>query len=190
MIGNIAAGLYGVGVTPSTNSYESIATVSVGAGGSSTISFTSIPSTYKHLQIRTMSRVTGAGSGAQDSYIYFNSDTTDSNYYSHQLYGTGSSAGAGGGNSSGNGGIISQTNGGTGSVFGVGIMDILDYATANKNRVCRTLGGVDSNSTNGFIELTSVLWNNTAAITSITIKPTSGTDFMQYSSFALYGIKD
>ena len=72
------------------SSYESVATVTVGAGGSSSISFTSIPSTYKHLQLR----ISGLA-GAADAYLYLNSDTTNSNYYMHSLYGNGSSAQAG-----------------------------------------------------------------------------------------------
>jgi hypothetical protein len=189
MIGNISAGLYGVGVTPSTNSYESIATVTVGAA-QSTIEFTSIPSTYKHLQIRAISRTTRATAGADDTYIYFNNDTTNSNYYSHQLYGTGSSAGAGSSADPSNGGIVSQGNNGPASVFGVGIVDILDYGSTTKYKTTRSLGGVDSNSTYGFIELTSVLWKNTDAVTSIKLQSTGAANFMTYSSFALYGIKD
>ena len=41
-------------------SFESIATVTVGAGGQSTVSFSSISQTYAHLQLRFMARVTGA----------------------------------------------------------------------------------------------------------------------------------
>ena len=45
-----------------TGSYESIATVTVGSGGSSYIEFTSIPGTYTHLQIRGILRNTGSSS--------------------------------------------------------------------------------------------------------------------------------
>jgi len=48
VIGAITAGLYAGGVPPVTNSYESIATVTVGSGGASSASFSSIPSTFKH----------------------------------------------------------------------------------------------------------------------------------------------
>lgn len=37
--------------SPSTD-YDSIATTTVGAGGAASITFSSIPSTYQHLQIR------------------------------------------------------------------------------------------------------------------------------------------
>jgi hypothetical protein len=39
------------------------------------------------------------------------------------------------------------------------------------------------------LNLTASLWSNTAAITSITVLPTTGTSFNQYSTATLYGIK-
>jgi hypothetical protein len=174
-----------------TGSYDALATYTVPSGGISQIEFAGIPTggQYTHLQIRAISRTTRATAGADDTYIYFNNDTTNANYYSHQLYGTGASAGAGASAEPSNGGIVSQGNNGTANVFGVGIVDVLDFANINKYKVCRSLGGVDSNSTNGFIELTSVLWKNTSAINSIILKSTGGANFMQYSQFALYGVK-
>ena len=60
-----------------SNSYESIATVTVGAGGSSSISFTSIPSTYKHLQLRGIINSTKSGaSGADSLELTMNNDAT------------------------------------------------------------------------------------------------------------------
>ncbi len=64
------------------NSYESIATVNVGSSGSSFVEFTSIPSTYKHLQIRANSRYTGYQNSGAAVYLQFNGDT-GSNYSLH-----------------------------------------------------------------------------------------------------------
>jgi len=75
--------------------------------------------------------------------------------------------------------------GSTTSGFG-GVTDILDYASTNKNKTVRTLGGFDANGS-GYVNLTSNLWSNTAAINTITINAV-GT-FNQYSQFSLYGIK-
>jgi hypothetical protein len=189
MIGNIAAGLYGVGVAPSTNSYESISTTTVGAGGSATVSFTSIPSTYKHLQIRILSRTDRASSAGDGGLLTFNSDT-GTNYAYHYIQGDGASATAGG--TASNNSIIfprsasaTQTSG----IFGVGIIDILDYTNTNKYKTVRTLGGNDANGS-GIVAIFSGLWMNTAAITSITLDQQNGPNWVQYSSFALYGIKD
>jgi hypothetical protein len=167
-------------------SYESIATVTVGSGGSSSISFTSIPATYTHLQIRGIARLTGAYS-FEEYAITINSDT-GSNYAYHYLQGTGSAVSASGGASVGAGKSGSWVGGTslTASVFGTIIFDILDYANTNKYKTLRMLGGVDSNGS-GYVGIASSLWQNTNAITAITLDVPS--DFAQYSQFALYGIK-
>lgn len=171
------------------NSYESIATATVGSGGSSSISFSSIPSTYKHLQVRGFARDDRAA--VYDNLVMqFNSDTTTTNYTSHLLQGNGSSAsasnfvqniaGAGVGNVLADGSVNA-------SIFGAFVIDILDYANTNKYKTTRMIGGVDNNGS-GVVGLTSGLWSNTAAISTILIKGLNG-NLQQYSHFALYGIK-
>ena len=177
------------------NSYESIATVTVGAGGSSSISFTSIPSTYKHLQVRYLTRTNRANIiDALD--MQFNSDSTSSNYVRHCLEGTGSAVSSGAGYpQSGNypfwiGYVPGSTM--TGSVFGVGVIDILDYANTNKYKTSRILSGYDGNSASSSwaeITLFSHLWMSTSAVSTLTITSSLGTALSQYSQFALYGIK-
>ena len=175
-----------------TNSYESIATVTVGSGGSSAITFSSIPSTYKHLQIRAIaSSVQGLDRGGTYIYARFNSDT-GTNYSWHQLKGNNSTAAAGGGaNEDAIYGSDTLYSGGVANVFGAMVMDILDYANTSKYKTVRILSGFDSNSAstgNTSIGLNSGLWRNTAAISTITI-PNNGFNFAQNSQFALYGIK-
>jgi hypothetical protein len=185
MIGNIAAGLYGVGVTPSTNSYESIATVTVGSGGTSNIEFTSIGSGYKHLQIRYIAMFTD---GAAEFEIAFNSDTTAGNYARHYLYGDGSSAGAGASTGSNTRSIL-YTRNSSSTTPAASVVDVLDYGSTSKNKTLRALIGGDYNGS-GAVALNSLLWMNSSnAITSIKLQPTAGT-IREYSSFALYGIKD
>jgi hypothetical protein len=75
------------------------------------------------------------------------------------------------------------------SIFGVTILDILDYANTNKYKTTRNLAGVDSNDTNGKISFESGSWRSTSAVSTITLISGTGSDFLQYSSFALYGIK-
>lgn len=161
----------------STNSYESIATTTVGSGGSSTITFSSIPSTYKHLQIRAIVLTTAGGINIQ-----YNSDT-GSNYTYHQLYGTGTSALANAGTSQ-TAGYIGYNNA-AGSYPTAIVCDILDYRDTNKYTTHRSLAGTDVNGSGGALTFFSGLWLNTAAVTTIDIKGT----FAQYSHFALYGIK-
>ena len=162
-------------------SYESIATTTVGSGGSSTITFSSIPSTYTHLQVRIMSLNSTA---ANDYKFNFNSDT-GANYSKHSLYGNGTSA------LTATDAPSSYISGGlTGSSTnpGVNITDILEYKNTNIYKTVRSLQGYDTNGSGGYLFFASGSWRNTNAITSITITPYSGT-INQYSQFALYGIK-
>ena len=92
MLNNVISILSGAAAP--AGDYDSIATVTVGAGGSASITFSSIPSTYKHLQIRLFGRTTAAN---VQSYakLEFNSDTTGANYYSHYIQADGSTVAAG-----------------------------------------------------------------------------------------------
>jgi hypothetical protein len=181
VLGIVASQISGHLFAPS-GAYDSIATTTVGSGGTSSITFSSIPSTYTHLQIRTMCLTSAS---ATDVKAQFNGDT-GSNYALHLFWGNGSAASAGAytAQTYAVAGITSITTANP----AVGVVDILDYANTNKNTTVRTLTGSDTNGVGGFIFLESGLWLNTAAITSVTISPFSGT-FNQYSSFALYGIK-
>lgn len=155
--------------------YESIATTTVGAGGSSTITFSSIPQTYTHLQLRCIQNSGG-------DRLQFNSDTA-ANYTRHYLLGNGTAASAGATTGATYSSVGDYTN--ASSTFAGTIIDILDYTNTNKFKTIRSLTGFDTN-TQGEIFSQSGLWRSTAAISTITI--TGGTA-AQYSSFALYGIK-
>jgi hypothetical protein len=162
--------------------YDSLATATVGSGGLATVTFASIPSTYKHLQIRLMGR--GSSGGAENVLLKYNGSTTT--YFAlHQLYGDGSSAYATADSATGNN-LTGYVSGAT-NTFGVAIIDILDYSNTSKYKVNRTLTGFDNNGS-GFVLLRSGLWQNTAAITQIDLSLGS-TTFQQYSSIALYGVK-
>ena len=182
---NTIAGLLSGGAAAETNSYESIATTTVGGGGASSVTFSSIPATYTHLQIRCLMRTDRAVAYTSANWR-FNSDSS-SNYSVHSLEGDGSAASAGASTSDTR--IFDYIVGAstTASVFSVTVLDILDYANTNKYKTTRTLNGYDANGS-GIINLFSGNWRNTNAITSITVTATSG-NIVQYSSFALYGIK-
>ena len=168
--------------------FESIATVT-GDGTATTLTFSSIPATFQHLQIRGIAR-RASGTGLADISIRLNSDT-GSNYAMHDLQGNGTAAAAQG--------YASQTSifwwntlpgtNQTASCYGAGIADIHDYASATKNKTLRLMSGFDSNagSTVNRVNLSSGLWMDTSAITSVSL--ISANAFDTSSTFALYGIK-
>jgi hypothetical protein len=183
MLGIMASQISGHLAVPT--SYESIQTVTVSTATPS-ITFSSIPATYKHLQIRGIARSTDGGGGDVTGRLQFNSDTT-ANYSTHRLFGYGSSAGV---DATANASQISfatiLADGNLASCFSASVCDILDYADTNKYKTTRSLAGGDYN-TAGQIFMTSGNWRSTSAVTSITLSISSG-NWKEYSQFALYGI--
>jgi hypothetical protein len=159
--------------------FESIATST--ATGSTTITLSSIPSGYKHLQIRAVMRTTGT-TGVNNMQI--NGDT-GSNYARHWLRGTGTTVTATG--------QASQTSIWAGHDVSAAnfvaptIIDILDADSTSKYKTIRAFTGYEYNSTDCQILLTSGLWMSTAAVTSITF--IAGSNFASGTQIALYGIK-
>jgi hypothetical protein len=191
-------GIYASSQQPAlnANSYESIATVTVGAGGSSSVSFTSIPSTYTHLQLRWSAQTNRATYNIDDVIIRFNSDS-GTNYSTHRMlqYPVDPSST-----------IIAQAYSNTTAMylgpvtssvatnfFSASVTDILDYANTNKYKTFKTISGCDTGGAasgySGVPALNSGNWRSTSAITSITITPEYGSLITQYSTFSLYGIK-
>jgi hypothetical protein len=170
--------------------YESIATVTA-TGGETSLTFSSIPSTYKHLEIRGIARDTIAINGAAGVKMQFNGDT-GANYTRHRLSGDGTNATAAGNTGFDTVSLVGGSigNSSTASTYGASIITIADYASTSKNKTVRAFSGSDANtaSANFYVVLNSGLWLSTAAITSITMLP-GQTAFSTNSTFALYGIK-
>ncbi len=185
---NTISGLLGV-VTPPIGDYESIQTHVVGAGGQASVTFTSIPSTYKHLQIRGIWKDNRPTFTYDNVVIQYNGDTSTTTYAAHQAEGSGSGtpAAAAFTSSSGTGIAYPQTipNNSVASTFGAFVIDVLDYANTNKYKTNLVLSGFDTNGA-GRVSVASGLWMNTNAITSITLAGFNGS-WSQYSHFALYG---
>ena len=167
--------------------FESIATGTVGAGStSSAITFSSIPSTYAHLQLRMFAR----GTISERLDVRFNNDSGAANYDNHRMSGNGSTAGADA-RIDFSALFVSSRGYGVPSTALIGsaiIMDILDYTNTNKYKVTRTLSGVELNNSNSDIEFTSGSWKNTAAVNRIDVSIPAST-LAEYTHIALYGIK-
>ena len=163
------------------SSYESIATYTA-ATAQSSIVWSSIPSTYSHLQIRCMNKLTTGG----NIRLYFNTDTgANAVYDTHYLYGDGTTASAARGSQQPYAISVGFTYYTT--QFNVFIADIFNYSNTTTYKTVRSLSGCDNNGS-GDILLNSGLWMRTNAISTITLAPQSG-NFAQYSHFALYGVK-
>jgi len=170
-----------------TGSYDALASYTVPSGGVSTITFAGLPTggQYTHLQLR-VSTITSVGGSI--IRLRINGDSS-ANYVRHVFYGGGGSASAG-----------SETGMTVGRIFGdaVGtsttaptgiVLDLLDYASVNKNKVWRLLSGSDQNGS-GEIQFYSgmLVGSSASAVNSLQLTLNSG-NFSQHSQFALYGIR-
>ncbi len=175
--------------------YEAIGTIITETDVSS-VEFTSIPSTYEHLELITSMSCEGTGyyesifvqygtgGGAADS---------GTNYANGQIWSYYSSIGAG--NSASNAGayqgFATEVSSRPTLRFGTGRSIILDYANANKNCTSfHDMGGAYYNTTSNYTEISTNVWDNTGAVDRIKLIPYTGSiDFLRGSTFSLYGIK-
>lgn len=150
------------------------------------ITFSSIPQTFTHLQVRLTCRSDFAGAAAAN-FIRFNGDS-GSSYPYHFLLGDGSSASSSG-TTAGTVGFLGNMSAATSTanVFTNCIADILDYTNTNKNKTLRNLQGYDANGS-GQVYLASTLWLSTAAITSILLVSGGGANYVAGTRADLYGI--
>lgn len=166
------------------NTYKLISSSTVGSGGTASFTFSSIPDTYTDLVVKASLRT----SGAVGSYrATFNGSATG--YSERLLYGDGSSVGSASASSGTYINWIFNTTSGT-SIFANCEFYIPNYASANKKTI---LADIVTENTGGGAQqyVEAALWDNTAAITSITLTM-QGTSplFAEYSTFYLYGIKN
>ena len=181
------------GNTPTAYAYDSIATTTISTAG--TVTFNSIPQTYKHLQVRIMARGTTAAASYNPITVRVGNGSADggTNYYPHHsVYGNGTTAIA-----DYYGGLYSYAFTGwiptvltTTQGFGIAVIDILDYTSVNKHKTLRSLFGWDANGT-GWSGLTSSLWMPTTkvAIDTMVLSVNATDNFLANSVVALYGIK-
>jgi hypothetical protein len=181
-----------LGITASSKvtvkgAFDSIATVT--GSGATTITFSSIPQTYKHLQVRYMARANTGAAVLGAVEITFNG-VTGTSYADHRLWGNSSTVSRAGGASQASIQNVSIAGGAIlANTYGVGIIDIQDYSSTTRNKTVRTLIGVDQNtaSTSSQILMLSGLFNSTSAITSMTFTLAAGFD--SNTVYSLYGIK-
>ena len=155
--------------------------ITVPSGGSANIDFTSIPGTYRHLELWFVARSEGA---ANDMLLRFNNDS-GANYRLEVLRGTGATASAATLSAQTAANIASLP--ATGSGYDAhGKILFPYYATGAFNRIAVCNYGL-YDGTNSNVGTFSGQWSSTAAVTRITLF-ISGVDIKQGSVFSLYGV--
>jgi hypothetical protein len=168
--------------------FTKIASVTVGSGGTSSIAFSSIPSTYTDLCVSVSVR-TSAGGTIDNIYIGFNSSSTG---YTLRWLGVAATSPvsyteAAFGSTKIHFGYMPGSTA-TSNTFGSANVYIPNYAgSVNKSVTADAVN--EGNITDSYMGMTAGLWSNTSAITSIQLTTSSGT-IAQYSTATLYGIKN
>lgn len=170
--------------------YESIATAT-GTGASPNILFSSIPSTYKHLQIRILGRSDSTASNtARYFFVQCNTDFPTTNVYSwHGAYGNGTTATSEAAISfpAASMSLYGASQSTSTNIMGTAIIDIHDYANTSNYKTIRSFSGVDFNGS-GAVALYSGLYQSSSAINAVRVSINTG-NFSTNTVVALYGIK-
>lgn len=164
-------------VTPiAPGDYESIATVTL-SSAQNTITFTSIPQTYKHLQIRMI------GFSSNENYHYMSSNLTVGRR--HTFYHTSSVVL---GTNSGEDPGLPLNIGGMNGIF-TNIIDIADYTSTNKLKAFKSHLSNDRNGSGQQVFVMGHWTQAGTALTSLTFTMGASGNFNQHTDIALYGIR-
>jgi len=165
------------------NTFELIASSTVGSGGVSEINFTSIPSTFTDLALYVSIR-TNRSAVIGDTIIRFNGSTTG--YTMRALLGDGVSASSFSDTTIYD---VNNANNATANTFSNTLFYIPNYAGSTNKSV--SIDSVqENNGTSAYAQLSAGLWSNTAAITSIKLIDYNSATILQHSTAYLYGVKN
>lgn len=176
--------------TTNTSSFDCLGSVYLSTA-TATVTFSSIPQTYTHLQIRGKTRDSRTGTSTQSLMMRMNNDSS-SNYSFHVIEGSGGSVGADVGYSGSSTQIrvgLSPTADATANIFGSFICDILDYTNTTTYKTSRSIYGEDLSGSGTVGYSSGMLTTNTNAITRLDFYPTNSMNLVPYTQISLYGIK-
>ena len=172
------------------STYTLISSQVLGSSAAS-VTFSSIPSTYKDLVLRVSARSDSSAGGILDYLdITYNGDTT-STYSATNIYANGSTANSYRDSnvspSTANYEAYSPSAGATANTFSSVEFYIPNY-TSSANKPVSIISAIENNATLGYIVPVAQLWRGTVAISSISLASNLSHNFVSGSSFYLYGI--
>lgn len=152
------------------------------SGTATSVAFSDIPATYTDLLVVHSAR-TDRSSFVED-YIKISFNGVTTNRSMRSLYGLGTSGGSGTDTD-----IYTSIGaaGSTSSTFGNGFYYIPNYA-GSTNKSVSGESVQETNASSAVMYIVAGLWSSTAAITTVTLTPYYGPNFISGSSFFLYGI--
>ena len=159
------------------------------SSSAASVTFSAIPSTYTDLVLRISTRTDYSGDYKNPIDITVNGSSTG--YSVTSVFGTGTSAGS---NRTSNRAYWSRSYSNsaltTSNTFNSLEVYFSSYA-GSAYKVSSAFGATEINSaTNNIVNAVANLWQDSAAISSITLVDESAANFVSGSSFYLYGIKN
>jgi hypothetical protein len=172
------------------NTYQLIEAKTLGSN-TNEVTFSAIPGTYTDLLVKASTRQSGNADGNQMGIRFNGSSASD--YSRRLIYGDGSTVNGGSGASENFARLaFAQSSTYTANTFNNIEIYIPNY-TSSDYKSFSTDAVSENNATAQYAQaFYAGLWSNTAAITSLSLSEYSGsgTDFVQYSTFYLFGIKN
>jgi hypothetical protein len=149
------------------------------------VSFTSIPNTYKSLYLEYVARSDRSGQTTEVLNLEFNADTTATNYRRQRLSAIGAAASAATGDDNTFAGIPAVN--ATAGQACYGWCRVIQYAGTAFNKIYINTFLYRSAATTNELSLYSAEWESTNAITRIDIVTVNGSNFVSGTTFRLYG---
>jgi len=153
----------------------------VGSAGAASVTFSNIPQGFTDLRIDISSRSTR---NTVNEGLFLTPNGATANGSRRVLIGSGSVAESYSGSDFET--AFSQGGSSTASVFDNISIYLPNYASANY-KTWSTDAVTENNATSAIASIRANLWSDTAAITSLVVSAQAG-NFVQYSTFSLYGI--
>lgn len=172
--------------------YTAIATVTVGIGGASSITFSSIPATYTDLAIKVSARNDTISN--PESYFRLTFNSVNTNYSLRNLYQQSNTVYSNMASGQSSWAYLTLNgDGSTSNAFSNSEIYIPNYAGSNA-KVASFDVVVENNNSAAFLGFYAMLNSSTEAITSLTLAAHNGAgasvSFTQHSTATLYGIKN
>lgn len=168
------------------STYTLISSQVLGSSAAS-VTFSSIPSTYKDLVLRCSIRDSGSSGSSQQQVRVRINGSSAANYSRTNVTGAGSTAASGNGTSNTSiAGFYAPDAGATSNTFNNLEIYIPNYATVQQRQVSVFDVFENNSATVNQINATAALYTDTTIITSLYIDTVSG--LVSGSSFYLYGI--
>lgn len=167
-----------------------IRSTTISDNSTTNVTYSSLPQNFNHLQIRMFARSNYSTGNWDWLYLYGINGAGSGNFTYHLAYGDGATAystGTGAGSYSAFLGYLPNANV-TANMFGMCVIDILDYTSTSKQKVVRTMWGFDSNGSGqmGFVSNTSFSVLGTSAVSSFSIGLSSPQTLTSGSKIDLY----